>query len=86
MTGGERGIELLRQSVDLLGESEMRLEHARSLIYLGVALRRGGARVESRKPLRAGLAAAERAGADPLATRARQERPRAASPCAGRPT
>ena len=73
VTGGERGVELLRQSVDALGTSEMQLEHARSLIDLGAALRRGGDRAESRTPLRAGLAAAERAGADPLASRARQE-------------
>ena len=73
VTGGERSVELLRQSVDALGTSQMQLEHARSLIDLGAALRRGGDRAESRTPLRAGLAAAERAGADPLASRARQE-------------
>jgi DNA-binding CsgD family transcriptional regulator len=51
----------------------MRLELAHSLTELGAALRRAGARVVAREPLRRALDLAARCGATPLATRARDE-------------
>jgi DNA-binding CsgD family transcriptional regulator len=73
VTAGSEGIELLSEAVDTLERSQMRQEYARALVDLGGALRRDGARSQSREPLRKGLAIAERAGADPLAERARRE-------------
>jgi DNA-binding CsgD family transcriptional regulator len=63
----------LREAVEHLASSPLRLEHARALIDLGAALRRAGRRVDCREPLRTGLEIAERAGAAPLAQHARDE-------------
>jgi DNA-binding NarL/FixJ family response regulator len=71
--GGEEGLELLRQAVQTLEGSQMRLEYGRALVDLGAALRRSGSRSQSRAPLREGFSVAERAGAEPLAERARRE-------------
>ncbi len=71
--GGMRGIELLRQAVDVLERSAARLEHARALADLGAALRRAGQRADSREVLRASLDLAHRCGALALAERARIE-------------
>jgi DNA-binding CsgD family transcriptional regulator len=49
------------------------IEHARSLVDLGAALRRQNQRADAREPLRTGLDLATRCGAAPLAERARQE-------------
>jgi DNA-binding CsgD family transcriptional regulator len=68
-----RDPELLAQAVDTLAGSPARLEHARTLVDLGAALRRAGRRVDSREPLRAGMDAAHALGAAPLADRARDE-------------
>jgi len=57
----------------VLRESPARLEHARALVDLGAAMRRGGERAASRGPLRAGLDLALCAGATRLAGRARTE-------------
>ena len=73
VTAGPRGLELLRDAVDALARSPAQLEHARALIDLGAALRRGNHRTEARAPLRAGLDIAFRCGAKPLAERALQE-------------
>ena len=73
VTAGPRGLELLRDAVDALARSPARLEHARALIDLAAALRRGNHRTEARAPLRAGLDIAFRCGAKPLAERALQE-------------
>jgi hypothetical protein len=70
--GGDRGAELLRAAVGLLGRSPAQLEHARALTDLGTMLRRAGHRVEAREPLRAGFERARRCGGAP----ARQTRPR----------
>jgi DNA-binding CsgD family transcriptional regulator len=64
---------LLRESVDRLASSPARLEHARSLVALGAALRRSQHRAEARTPLTAGLAQATSCGATRLAGRAREE-------------
>jgi DNA-binding CsgD family transcriptional regulator len=73
LAGGEDRIELLEQSVAVLEPTPMRLELAHSLTELGAALRRAGARVAAREPLRRALDLAARCGATPLATRARDE-------------
>jgi DNA-binding CsgD family transcriptional regulator len=73
LEGGEDGIGLLQEAVDVLADSPARLEHARSLVELGAALRRANRRVEAREPLRAGLDLAHRCGATRLAEHARTE-------------
>jgi DNA-binding CsgD family transcriptional regulator len=71
--GGETGVELLREAVELLADSEARLEHARSLVELGAALRRSNRRREARQRLREGVDLAREIGAFALAERANQE-------------
>ncbi|MBV8997894.1 MAG: AAA family ATPase [Solirubrobacterales bacterium] len=66
-------IPLLREAVDLLGQTSARLELAKARLELGAALRRDGHRVEARDHLRQGLELAHRAAAAPLAARAREE-------------
>jgi DNA-binding CsgD family transcriptional regulator/Tfp pilus assembly protein PilF len=70
VVGDSRAIEPLRESVAVLEASEARLEHARTLVDLGAALRRLGHRREARSPLREGLDLAHRCGASALADRA----------------
>jgi DNA-binding CsgD family transcriptional regulator len=67
------GIEPLRRSVELLADSPARLEHARSLVELGSALRRRGQRAEARDPLADGRELAHRCGADRTVARATEE-------------
>ena len=71
--GGEQGHELLAESTRALARSPARLEHARSLVEHGAALRRAGRRIDAREPLHEGLAMAERCGAERLTERAREE-------------
>ena len=71
--GGEQGLTCLRESVALLEATPARLEHARSLVELGAALRRGGQRGDARGPLAAGMELAHRCGAERLAARAGDE-------------
>jgi DNA-binding CsgD family transcriptional regulator len=73
LLAAEDGIEQLREAVVILEASEARLEHARTLVELGAALRRAGYRADARDPLRTGLELADRCGARPLAQQARQE-------------
>ncbi len=54
--------ERAREAVNVLAGSELRVAHARALIDLGAALRRGGHRRDAREPLREGLALANRCG------------------------
>ena len=63
LTGGKDGIELLEQSVAVLEPTPMRLELAHSLTELGAGLRRAGARIAARQPLRQALDLAARCGA-----------------------
>ena len=56
-------LDRLIQSVELLERSDTRLELARSLAALGVAMRRGGARRDAREPLRRALDLTHRCGA-----------------------
>ena len=48
--------------MDVLAGSELRVAHARALIDLGAALRRGAHRREAREPLRDGLDLANKCG------------------------
>jgi DNA-binding CsgD family transcriptional regulator len=66
-------VDELREAVEILEKSEARLEHARTLVELGAALRRTGYRADARDPLRTGLDLADQCGARPLASRAIQE-------------
>lgn len=67
------GLEQLRESVFVLEASQARLEHARSLVELGAALRRVNLRAEARERLAAGMELAYRCGAQRLTARAREE-------------
>ena len=73
LENGERGMELLSESVAVLEDSGARLELARSLVELGAAYRRAGHRARARPELTAGLEAAHECGAIRLAERAREE-------------
>jgi DNA-binding CsgD family transcriptional regulator len=72
-SGGERGMELLHESVGVLRKSPALLERAHSLAELGAALRRTGHRAAAREPLAEALDLAARCGARMLASRARAE-------------
>jgi DNA-binding CsgD family transcriptional regulator len=71
--GGERGIELLREAVEVLAGSPARVEQSRALTDLGAALRRGNRRAEARDVLRQALDMAHRSGASSIEDLARQE-------------
>jgi len=71
--GGERGIELLYESVASLRGSPALLELAHSLTELGAALRRAGQRAAAGEPLGEALELTVRCGARRLAARAREE-------------
>jgi DNA-binding CsgD family transcriptional regulator len=71
--GGEWGIDLLREAVQVLEGSEARLKHAHALVDLGAALRRVNQRTEARERLREGFELARTAGAFGLARRANEE-------------
>jgi DNA-binding CsgD family transcriptional regulator len=73
LQSGEDSIATLAESAQTLERSGARLEHARSLVELGAAMRRANRRSDARGPLRAGLDLATRCGAGPLADQARQE-------------
>jgi DNA-binding CsgD family transcriptional regulator len=73
VVGDETGMGLLREAVEVLAGSEARLEHARALVDLGAALRRGNQRTEARERLREGVDLARRVGAFGLAGRANEE-------------
>ena len=73
VAGGEEGLALLREAVEILEDSPARLERARALVDLGAALRRSGERAAGREPLRAGLDLAQQCGARRLGEHARQE-------------
>ena len=73
ITGGDSGIEILRESVAVLADSPARYEHARSLVELGAALRRSGRRADSREPLETAMELAFLGGAERLVAQAREE-------------
>jgi DNA-binding CsgD family transcriptional regulator/tetratricopeptide (TPR) repeat protein len=71
--GGPTGERLLREAVELLAPSRARLEHARALVDLGAALRRGNSRKEARELLGEGLELANMCGANALVKLANNE-------------
>jgi DNA-binding CsgD family transcriptional regulator len=71
--GGERGLALLEEAVEVLSESPAKLEHAKARTELGAALRRANRRSEAREQLRQGLELATICGAVSLAERAETE-------------
>ena len=71
--GGDEGIELLRESVDVLATSQAQLERAKSFTELGAALRRANQRASARTFLHEGLELAHRCGAIVLVERAHAE-------------
>ncbi len=74
LTGdGSASVALLLEAVANLGRSPARLEHAKALVELGAALRRGDQRKDARVALVQGLDLADRCGAALLARDAREE-------------
>ena len=71
--GGQEGLGLLREAVEVLEGSPARLELAKALTELGAALRRGKRRSQARDVLRRAVELATRCGATPLAQRAETE-------------
>jgi DNA-binding CsgD family transcriptional regulator len=71
--GGASGEKLLREAVEVLRDSQWRLEYAKALVELGAALRRGNKRADSRDLLRQGLELAHKLGASALEERAQTE-------------
>ncbi|HET8651868.1 MAG TPA: LuxR C-terminal-related transcriptional regulator [Gaiellaceae bacterium] len=71
--GGDGGIALLREAVEVLKGSPAKLEHAKARTELGAALRRSNRRVEAREQLRRAVELATMCGAAPLAARAETE-------------
>ena len=70
---GAAGVDLLHEAVEVASGSPVRLEHAKALVALGAALRRGGRRTESRAPLHQAVDIAAQVGATPLLEFARTE-------------
>jgi len=70
---GKPGVALLREAVDILRDSEGRLEHARALVELGAAIRRAGRRAEARHVLSEGYALAAECSSQRIAAHARAE-------------
>lgn len=73
VTGRERGVELLRQSVETLDGAGAPLELAHSLVELGTATAAAGRRADAREPLHAGMELAHRCGAAALTERGREQ-------------
>jgi DNA-binding CsgD family transcriptional regulator len=71
--GGEAGIELLRESLEVLKSSSAKLELARTMVELGAALRPAGKDGEASELLQEGLDLAVRAGSQPLVEQAETE-------------
>lgn len=71
--GGDSGLTMLREAVEILRDAPARLEYAYALANLGAALRRGNQRAEAREHLREGLEIAQRLGAVLLAEEAHEE-------------
>ena len=70
---GDVGLELLAESVSVLGTSQARVELARALADYGAALRRAGQRTRARESLERALDLAHYCGARRIAAWARGE-------------
>ncbi|MFJ8593471.1 LuxR C-terminal-related transcriptional regulator [Streptomyces sp. NPDC093598] len=73
LTPGRQGIQLLREAEQLLRPSSARLEHAKTLVALGAAVRRSNQRSEARTLLAEAMELAHRCGAPLLVEHARTE-------------
>jgi DNA-binding CsgD family transcriptional regulator len=73
LEGGEAGIGHLEAAAAIHAASPARLEHARSLVELGAALRRANRRTDARVKLRDGFELAHAIGATVVAEQAREE-------------
>ena len=71
--GGQEGIDLLRQAVEIGHRYPPRLEAAHATLEFGAALRRAKQRADAREPLRQVLEFASKNGATALAERAQTE-------------
>jgi DNA-binding CsgD family transcriptional regulator/tetratricopeptide (TPR) repeat protein len=71
--GGEHGLGLLEEAVQVLSNSPAKLEQAKARTELGAGLRRANRRSEAREQLRRALELATICGAAPLAARAETE-------------
>jgi DNA-binding CsgD family transcriptional regulator len=71
--GGDQGVALLQEAVEVLTDSPAKLEHAKARADLGAALRRGNHRAAAREHLRRAVELATICGAAPLAARAETE-------------
>jgi DNA-binding CsgD family transcriptional regulator/tetratricopeptide (TPR) repeat protein len=71
--GGEHGLVLLEEAVQVLSNSPAKLEQAKARTELGAALRRANRRAQAREQLRQALELATICGAAPLAARAESE-------------
>jgi DNA-binding CsgD family transcriptional regulator len=71
--GGNRGLDLLEEAVQVLSESPAKLEHAKARTELGAALRRANRRSQGREQLRRAVELATICGATALAQRAERE-------------
>jgi DNA-binding CsgD family transcriptional regulator len=71
--GGDESIDMLREARAAFESCTARLEHARTLVELGAALRRAGSRRDARGPLKEALDMAHGCGAVAIAQRARDE-------------
>ena len=72
-TDEKRREALLKEAVELLEDSEARLELAEALVDLGAEVRRRNRKSGSREPLMRGMELAGDCGAEPLADRAKTE-------------
>ena len=73
VTEGEAGLQHLRESEAMLAQSGLRLEHARTELELGAALRRAGRRADARKALGRAYASARACGGLRVARLAAEE-------------
>jgi DNA-binding CsgD family transcriptional regulator len=71
--GGEHGLTLLEEAVQVLSGSPAKLEHAKARTELGAALRRANRRSEAREQLRQAVELATISNATALAARAERE-------------
>jgi DNA-binding CsgD family transcriptional regulator len=71
--GGETGLRLLEEAVEVLEGSPAKLEQAKARTELGAALRRGNQRAKAREHLRRAVELATICGAAPLLARAETE-------------
>jgi DNA-binding CsgD family transcriptional regulator len=71
--GGERGLTLLEEAVQVLSDSPAKLEHAKARAEFGAALRRANRRARAREHLRHAVELATVCGATALAARAERE-------------